>query len=309
MRRISHEKKQEVIKVFKEIGIRQEVARRTGVSCGAVTRALNEYGISYTNCQQQSCRKYELKEDSFESIDTPEKAYWLGFIAADGCIYEKGALSIALAAKDRDVLVSFLKFLGANNPIKSMVIKSSNGITAEYCKIVISSKRMIGDLIRHGLTPRKSLTLKPPMLKENLRRFYILGYFDGDGGISFAKISTRKEMFQSNVSFTGTKEVLLWIASFFDEYGFCSSWVKRHKDAKNNYTLFLSGNSQIVFALRLLYMGTEHFFMKRKYERYVFLSERLMKKKPNGYFVSRKKGKWQFSFKLNKVLYQKSGFD
>ena len=33
-------------------------------------------------------------------IDTEEKAYWLGFITADGCIVSKGGLSVNLVATD-----------------------------------------------------------------------------------------------------------------------------------------------------------------------------------------------------------------
>lgn len=31
--------------------------------------------------------KYNYQQDIFEIIDTAEKAYWLGFLAADGCNY------------------------------------------------------------------------------------------------------------------------------------------------------------------------------------------------------------------------------
>ena len=31
--------------------------------------------------------KYKYQQDIFENIDTAEKAYWLGFLAADGCNY------------------------------------------------------------------------------------------------------------------------------------------------------------------------------------------------------------------------------
>ena len=30
---------------------------------------------------------YKADYNKFEIIDNPEKAYWLGFLAADGCLY------------------------------------------------------------------------------------------------------------------------------------------------------------------------------------------------------------------------------
>ena len=36
---------------------------------------------------RQRTKKYYNDDDIFEEINTPEKAYWLGFLAADGCNY------------------------------------------------------------------------------------------------------------------------------------------------------------------------------------------------------------------------------
>ena len=57
--------------------------------------------------------------DYFDQIDTPEKAYWLGFISADGCIVttaqhpEGSHLAIQLGARDKDHLVKLKAALGA----------------------------------------------------------------------------------------------------------------------------------------------------------------------------------------------------
>ena len=39
--------------------------------------------------QGEILRKYNVNHDFFESINTEERAYWLGFISADGCISER----------------------------------------------------------------------------------------------------------------------------------------------------------------------------------------------------------------------------
>ena len=47
-----------------------------------------------------------------------------------------------------------------------------------------TAKKIFKDLIKLGVTPRKSLTLKfPTFLNEDLMRHFIRGYFDGDGCI------------------------------------------------------------------------------------------------------------------------------
>ena len=43
-----------------------------------------------------------LKEDIFEVIDTPEKAYWLGFLYADGYVQTRGyMIALTLSSKDK----------------------------------------------------------------------------------------------------------------------------------------------------------------------------------------------------------------
>lgn len=48
-------------------------------------------------------RPYAVNQDYFATIDTEEKAYWLGFIAADGCVSRAGKgfrFQMGLAARD-----------------------------------------------------------------------------------------------------------------------------------------------------------------------------------------------------------------
>jgi len=61
---------------------------------------------------------------------------------------------------------------------------------------------LANDLIKTGCVPRKSKTLKFPVVNEELLSHFIRGYFDGDGSIHFNKPNTIK------VSFVGTKEFL-----------------------------------------------------------------------------------------------------
>lgn len=53
----------------------------------------------------------------------------------------------------------------------------------EMSKITFNSIKMAQDLNRVGITNKKSLTLKPPLIDEQFFLPFILGYFDGDGSI------------------------------------------------------------------------------------------------------------------------------
>ena len=50
--------------------------------------------------------KHNLNKEYFKNIDTEEKAYWLGFIAADGCVYKmsKNAHRLQINLSYKDIL-------------------------------------------------------------------------------------------------------------------------------------------------------------------------------------------------------------
>lgn len=64
----------------------------------------------------------------FDIIDSQEKAYWLGFIIADGYLnVDRRMLRIKLGDKDKNHLEKFIKFLGGN--IEDMLKSETHNIT------------------------------------------------------------------------------------------------------------------------------------------------------------------------------------
>lgn len=63
---------------------------------------------------------------------------------------------------------------------------------------------MCGDLISHGVVPRKSLCLSWPRIDEDLMADFVRGFFDGDGGLSK----------DGSVSFTGNYEFILKLKEY-----------------------------------------------------------------------------------------------
>ncbi len=119
-----------------------------------------------------------LNETYFSEIDNTEKAYWLGFLAADGCVCNKPGkrlLSVGLAPKDTQHLKLLRKAVGSDRQI----YRSANVV-----RIQLFSEQLVNDLISHGVVPRKSLILEPPNIDDDLVSHWIRGYFDGDGSVS-----------------------------------------------------------------------------------------------------------------------------
>jgi hypothetical protein len=128
--------------------------------------------------------------DKFDQIDTEEKAYWLGFLAADGCVKDKDHLSLALAEKDKHHLEKFKEFIGVDyavTKVKSIKTNNKKSETREHIayEYVVSSIALIQSLKKHNLVPRKSLILAMPnTIPDHLIRHYLRGLIDGDGWFS-----------------------------------------------------------------------------------------------------------------------------
>ena len=56
-----------------------------------------------------TARKYRCNETYFDHIDSESKAYWLGFIYADGCISNNGyRFEVRLSKNDEDHLIKLM---------------------------------------------------------------------------------------------------------------------------------------------------------------------------------------------------------
>ena len=118
---------------------------------------------------------------NFEIIDTEEKAYWLGFLYADGSVSSTdNRIELGLAEKDLNHIEKFKEFIGVPNKI------SYRPQTKSY-RYSFKSIPCKEDLIKQGCVPKKSLILKFPteqQVPNYLIKHFIRGYFDGDGWFS-----------------------------------------------------------------------------------------------------------------------------
>ena len=145
-----------------------------------IIKILNKYNIKRYN--RTKLFSPQLDEHYFENIDNEEKAYFLGLIVSDGCIYSQNIRSsmvtITLQDCDKYILERFIKCIKSNKHITS---------DGRGCfEIQILSDIMVNDLRKYGLFENKSLhTIFPKNLPKDLYCHFIRGLIDGDGSISF----------------------------------------------------------------------------------------------------------------------------
>ena len=155
---------------------RQEIAQRLGRTWRSIQHRIGQLGIKDTRERNNPC---QVRRDYFNVIDSDEKAYWLGFIAADGCVFIGGrqhTLSIGLQRRDRHWLERFRDIIAPGATLTDNAGPNSTSLS-------IGSQELVHDLLALGITPRKSLTLEWPKVPESYELPFLLGYFDGDGSL------------------------------------------------------------------------------------------------------------------------------
>lgn len=240
-----------------------QIARALPVSVGSVFNILRRHGVSPRPKVMQP--KHKMHEDYFESIDTEAKAYWLGFIAADGCVSQGvGYLSpskfvMTLAEVDTAHLESFRQAIGFAGPLARLLPK---GRTSGFASLSFGRKRFVSHLVKQGIAPRKTWALSPPTgnVPEDLLRHYWRGFFDGDGSISsgYGGRSRRKRW---EVGVVGTKEMTDGFAAFIRSR--LSISLKPAK-ARNIWAVGTAGVEFPQHIAKLLYDGATVFLERKK---------------------------------------------
>ena len=124
----------------------------------------------------------EYNRHIFDKINTPEKAYWLGFIIADGYLnVERRMLRIKLGDKDKHHLEKFILFLNGDN---TMLKSETHNITGNTQWYVSTYSQEIKDaLLKLNVEQAKSGKEHIPPIDKIYYRDFIRGLWDGDGFI------------------------------------------------------------------------------------------------------------------------------
>lgn len=233
----------------------QAIASKFSVSTSVIKRVLLENNISIRGVESNG-KVYTWDDDYFEVINTEHKAYWLGFLMADGYVTNGKVIGVKLSVKDIDHLHKLNSSLSSNIPIHVYTSNSSSysGEDYKYCVLNITSRKMYNDLLDKGLTPNKSKTLKFPKLDDNLVNHFIRGYFDGDGSVYNSKSGVRFSML-------GTEQLLSVVKPIIAPKS--KSQLYR---AKGIFYISLGGNNARM-ALTILYRNAT-VYLDRKYEKY-----------------------------------------
>lgn len=231
-----------------------KIAKSLKVDVSVVKKILkdNNILIRNNNCYKQ---KFFIV-DYFKNIDTEEKAYWLGFIYADGCI-SKNTFEIKLSITDIQHLYKLKDCLKSKHKIYQGIAKSSFGIS-KYCGFSITNKNLVNNLLSQGVFYNKSKTLEPPTINSKYIPAFIRGYFDGDGSVyEFHKIH------EGSVSFIGTYKMLHWILENMKSCVNTKANIYKYKN-KDIYEFKIGGKNHFVQCYNYLYKDATVYLDRKK---------------------------------------------
>ncbi len=136
----------------------------------------------------------------FETIDTANKAYFLGLFHADGSCTsrtrgnnEEIRFQISLQIKDKEILEKFLLDVDLP-PQRLKLYKSSRPNESDYAKLYLADKRFTKHLL--DLKQESLIDRIPDIFMPD----FVRGFFDGDGCIYVRR--NDKKIFYYGVTFT-----------------------------------------------------------------------------------------------------------
>jgi intein/homing endonuclease len=146
-------------------------------------------------------QKIKYNRHIFDNIDTSDKAYWLGFILADGYLnYNKNMLRIKLNGIDEMHLLKFINFVGGDDTMLKVQYHNTTNNKLNY--VSLYSKEIKEALVSLGIRQGKSEKETIPNIPESLHKDLIRGIWDGDGFIRENK---------TGIGLVGSYEVLSFV--------------------------------------------------------------------------------------------------
>lgn len=247
--KFSQELYSRIIELYQRNYTQDKICESLLITRTGLINTLNRNGIPRRTSSECN-RRYSRNQNYFDQIDTPNKAYILGMLYADGNNHLKhNSITLTLQESDKELLLAVKEELKYNGPLRFIPLHDKNpNYQNQYC-LCINDEYMSQKLAELGVVNAKSLVLEfPSFLDPNLLSHFIRGYFDGDGNIYYDKKRNKcQTQTVGTVNFCNALSNIL--------FGFeCKNNIKHPRQCKENTVIIqTSGNKSSYQFLSWMY--------------------------------------------------------
>ena len=236
----------------------KETSEFFNISYYSLVKILTRYGYRRTSRTVKNVSwKKNVNTNYFEKIDSYEKAYFLGFIYADGSISSNSntnqkVFSFVLQLQDRYIL---------ENLHKKMNLKTKISIYKNSAKLHVYDSKLYNDLNNLGVYEDKShKDFSIPSIDKKYLSSFILGYFDGDGCITIKQNKTC-----GGVNITCNSNVFLKeIQNILNNQNIKNYIKKINKPTGYLYVLYISGKENQIKFRDYIYKDYNNSLIRKK---------------------------------------------
>lgn len=233
------------------------ISRELQIPLYSVRKTLQNNNITIRN---NNCYKTKsVDENFFEKIDTPEKAYILGLVYADGYL-TNGVFGLCLIDKDRYMLEEIKKLMKSSHKIVDRSRIEPTGTIVNSSIFQLKNKKIEQDLLDKGVFYRKTKILKFPteeQVPNSLLSHFVRGFFDGDGSVYYSNAGII-------ISLLGTYSMMESILSIFKDLSGTNSKIYQDKRHDELYYISVGGKNMVFSIYQYLYKDASLFLERKK---------------------------------------------
>jgi transposase-like protein len=152
MGKVTDDQKVRIVELYTSGESTLQIGQRLQVSPATVNRWLHRRGVVLRGPRETST-KCQICHNSFDEL-TPDAAYWIGFLFADGSVSscgQSGTVSVRISECDRDHLVKLRAFLGSTHTISAGPAGNYGGYPSRpSARFSVRSARLAQQLLSLG---------------------------------------------------------------------------------------------------------------------------------------------------------------
>lgn len=231
----------------------RDISKLTGESKTNISYLINAYNIGYLNKHSKPAPYW------FNNIDTPAKAYALGFILCDASINNIGYVDIATSISNSQP-VQFISWLTGGKCYYNYSFDKQKRIFPK-CRLT----RRMADILKFIGGPKKDQR-HFPRVKYYLERYLMLGVFDADGCITWGRRKDRNRLWHK-ISIKSSYNILYGVQQFL--YNSLNIPTKIYPVKNENcFVLEFADRDRVIYFLDWLYQDPRDVILYNKYQKY-----------------------------------------